>query len=132
MCGAAGLLAGIKFVSRKGIGRIHAHERALACRMMDRLEMFSGVTVFRGGQSQSGLFSLTVDGMDCEMAAEELAKRDVAVRAGLHCAPLAHQSAGTADTGTVRFSFSAFNSAAQVDRAAVILGQIVKDGKKAW
>ncbi len=132
VCGAAGLLAGIKFVSRKGIGRIHAHERALACRMMDRLEMLSGVTVFRGGQSQSGLFSLTVDGMDCEMAAEELAKRDVAVRAGLHCAPLAHQSAGTADTGTVRFSFSAFNSAAQVDRAAVILGQIVKDGKKAW
>lgn len=132
VCGAAGLLAGMRFVSGKGTGRIHSHERALACRMMDRLERVPGVTVFRGGQSQSGLFSLVVDGMDCEAAAEELAKRDVAVRSGLHCAPLAHQSAGTADTGTIRFSFSAFNSAGQVDQAAVILRRIVKDGKKAW
>ena len=132
VCGAAGLLAGMRFVSRKGTGRIHAHERSLACRMMDRLECVPGVTVFRGGQSQSGLFSLVVDCMDCEVAAEELAKRDIAVRAGLHCAPLAHQSAGTADTGTIRFSFSAFNSAGQVDQAASALRQIVKDGKKAW
>ena len=132
VCGAAGLLAGMRFVSRKGVGRIHAHERALACRMMDRLVCVPGVAVFRGGQEQSGLFSLTVEGMDCEVAAEELAKWDVAVRAGLHCAPLAHQSAGTADTGTIRFSFSAFNNAGQVDRTAAILRKIVKDGKKAW
>lgn len=132
VCGAAGLLAGMKFVSRKGTGRIHAHERALTCRMMDRLECIPGVTVFRGRHSQSGLFSVTVDGMDCEVAAAELAKRNVAVRAGLHCAPLAHQSAGTADTGTVRFSFSAFNRAEQIDRVAAILRQVVKDGKKAW
>jgi len=132
VCGAAGLLAGMRFVSRKGVGRIHAHERALACRMMDRLVCVPGMAVFRGGQEQSGLFSLTVEGMDCEVAAEELAKWDVAVRAGLHCAPLAHQSAGTADTGTIRFSFSAFNNAGQVDRTAAILRKIVKDGKKAW
>ena len=61
-----------------------------------------------------------------------LAKRGIAVRSGLHCAPLAHHSAGTADTGTVRFSFSAFNRADQADRAAEALGGIVKDGKKAW
>ena len=132
VCGAAGLLAGMNFVSRKGIGRIHAHECELARRMMDSVERIPGVTVFRGGQSQSGLFSLKVDGLDCEIVAEELAKKDVAVRAGLHCAPLAHQSAGTADTGTVRFSFSAFNRGPQIEQTAVMLRQIVKDGKKAW
>ena len=131
VCGAAGLLAGMEFVARKGTERIHAHERRLACRMMDRLARLPGVTVYRG-EDQSGLFSVVVDGMDCEDAAEALARRGIAVRAGLHCAPLAHRSAGTADTGTVRFSFSAFNRADQADRAAEALGGIVKDGKKAW
>ena len=44
-------------------------------------------------------------GFDCETAAQMLAKRGFAVRAGLHCAPLAHESAGTLETGTVRVSF---------------------------
>ena len=43
--------------------------------------------------------------MDCEEAARILAERGIAVRAGLHCAPLAHESAGTLETGTVRVSF---------------------------
>lgn len=118
VCGAAGLLAGMKYVSRTGTARIHRHERELAERMMDRLERIPGVAVFRGGENQSGLFSVVLDGMDCEEAGEALARRGIAVRAGLHCAPLAHQTAGTQDTGTVRFSFSAFNRPDQVDRAA--------------
>ena len=132
VCGAAGLLAGMKFVSRKGIGCIHAHERRLANRMMDRLAEMENVQIFRGGHNQSGLFSLIVNGMDCEVVAEQLARRDVAVRAGLHCAPLAHQSAGTVDTGTVRFSFSAFNNEVQADQVAAMMRHIVKDSKKAW
>ena len=132
VCGAAGLLEGIRFVSHKGIERIHAHECWLAQRMMDRLAGVKGLQIFRGGQNQSGLFSVVVDGMDCEAIAEQLARQDVAVRAGLHCAPLAHQTAGTAESGTIRFSFSAFNSAYQVDQAAMVFQNIVKDGKKAW
>lgn len=131
MCGAAGLLAGMRFVSCKGIGRIHAHECRLAQRMMDRLIGMDGVRVFWGGRSQSGLFSLVIDDMDCEVAAEQLARHDIAVRAGLHCAPLAHQSAGTIGTGTVRFSFSAFNSMEQVEQAAAVLRRIVKNRGKA-
>ena len=42
--------------------------------------------------------------MDCEEAAEKLARQGIAVRAGLHCAPFAHESAGTLETGTVRVS----------------------------
>ena len=51
--------------------------------------------------------------MDCEDAAAALAKQGIAVRAGLHCAPLAHRSAGTLDTGTVRVSFGVDASFAQ-------------------
>lgn len=130
VCGAAGLLAGMKYVSRMGTARIHCHERELAGRMMDRLERIPGVAVFRGGENQSGLFSVVLDGMDCEEAGEALAKRDIAVRAGLHCAPLAHQTAGTQDTGTVRFSFSAFNRPDQVDRAAAVIRALAGAAKK--
>lgn len=131
VCGAAGLLEGMKFVARTGAGRIHRHERALAGRMMDALERCSGVTVFRGGgDSQSGLCSMIVDGLDCEEAGEMLAKRGIAVRSGLHCAPLAHRTAGTVETGTIRFSFSAFNRPDQVDQAAAAVRELARTAKK--
>lgn len=131
VCGAAGLLEGMKFVARTGAGRIHRHERALTGRMMDALERCSGVTVFRGwGDSQSGLCSMIVDGLDCEEAGEMLAKRGIAVRSGLHCAPLAHRTAGTVETGTIRFSFSAFNRPDQVDQAAAAVRELARTAKK--
>lgn len=129
VCGAAGLLAGMRFVSQRGEARIDAHERKLARRMMDRLERIPGVAVYRG-DSQSGLCSVLIGGMDCEDVGEGLAKRDIAVRAGLHCAPLAHRTAGTQDTGTVRFSFSAFNCPDQVDRAAAAVRELAAAAKK--
>jgi selenocysteine lyase/cysteine desulfurase len=46
--------------------------------------------------------------------ARKLADAGIAVRAGLHCAPLAHESAGTLETGTVRVSFGVDASGAQV------------------
>ena len=128
VCGAAGLLAGLRFVSRTGPGRIHAHERALARRFMDRLEGAPGVRVFRG-EAQSGLCSVILDGLDCEETGEALARRGVAVRAGLHCAPLAHRTAGTQDTGTVRFSFSAFNRPDQADWAAAAVRRLAQGGR---
>lgn len=131
VCGAAGLLEGMRFVSRTGIERIHRHERMLAGRMMDALSRCSGVTVFRGGRdSQSGLCSIIVDGMDCEEAGEALARRGIAVRAGLHCAPLAHHTAGTQDTGTIRLSFSAFNRPDQADRAAAVIKELAGRAEK--
>ena len=54
-----------------------------------------------------------------ETVADRLAEKGVAVRAGLHCAPLAHLTAGTSETGTVRFSASAFNT---VEEAEEVLG----------
>lgn len=68
--------------------------------------------------------------MDCEDVGEELARRGIAVRAGLHCAPLAHMTAGTQDTGTVRLSFSAFNRPEQVDRVAAVIRALAGTVKK--
>lgn len=116
VCGAAGLLEGMRFVRRLGLPKIAAHEGELNRRMMDGLARLPGVRVFRGdAASQSGLCSFCVEDMDSETVGEALSARGIAVRAGLHCAPLAHQSAGTEACGTVRVSFSAFNRAGEVD-----------------
>ena len=66
--------------------------------------------------------------MDCEEAAQLLGQRGIAVRAGLHCAPVAHESAGTFATGTVRLSFSAFNTEAEIARFAAVCGKVFSDG----
>ena len=100
--GIAGLSAGIACVSRQGAEKILQRERTMMERLVPILESF-GYRVF-AGERQSGTVSF-VPPIDCEEFAEKLASRGVAVRAGLHCAPLAHQSAGTLETGTVRISF---------------------------
>ena len=127
VCGAAGLLAGMRFVHRMGTDRIRRHEQALCRGMMGLLEDIPGLRVFRGaGDTQCGLFSFQADGVDCETLGEELGRRGIAVRAGLHCAPAAHRTAGTAERGTVRVSFSAFNNAGQAEYAAGVIRRLVQ------
>ena len=99
--GAAGLTAGMRHVRQYGDAiREREHRQARRCaRGLEKL----GFRVF-SGPHQAGTVSFLPEG-DCETAARELAKMGIALRAGLHCAPLAHESAGTLDTGTVRVSF---------------------------
>lgn len=118
--GIAGLLEGLRFVEEKGISNILEHERRLALCAARALERIPGVEVFRtpGLQNQTGVLSFRLAGIDCEVLAEQLGRADIAVRAGLHCAPTAHQSAGTLESGTVRVSLSAFNTLYDVERLA--------------
>ena len=100
--GIAGLDAGMRYVNRIGLNTIAAREQRQVARCIRGLEKL-GFTVF-SGPNQGGVVSF-VPRMDCQQAADILASRGVAVRAGLHCAPLAHHTAGTLETGTVRLSF---------------------------
>ena len=100
--GIAGLGAGLSWLERTGIRSIFAREHRQLEAAVRGLENL-GMRVFRGPH-QAGTLSF-LPGMDCEEAAGLLAKQGIAVRAGLHCAPLAHESAGTLDSGTVRVSF---------------------------
>lgn len=100
--GIAGLDAGMRYVNRIGVDTIRRREQqqvAACARGLKKL----GFQVFCG-EHQGGTLSF-LPNMDCEDAAQYLGQRGIAVRAGLHCAPLAHQSAGTLESGTVRLSF---------------------------
>lgn len=100
--GIAGLEAGLRYVQRQGIGYIFKREHTQMLRCVKGLKKL-GMQVFSGPHQAATVSFLP--GMDCEEAAEKLARQGIAVRAGLHCAPYAHESAGTLKTGTVRVSF---------------------------
>lgn len=100
--GIAGLSAGLRYLRRTGVEEIGRREHIQAARCARDLEKM-GFRVF-SGLHQAGTVSFVPE-LDCEEAAERLGRMGIAVRAGLHCAPLAHESAGTLESGTVRISF---------------------------
>lgn len=129
MPGIAGLLEGIRFVRRQGVESIAARERQVALRAARGLESLPGVRVLRDGdfRNQTGVVSFVTEGRDCEAVGEALARRGIALRAGLHCAPLAHRTAGTLDTGTLRLSASFFNTPDQADRLVWAVSQVLRE-----
>lgn len=116
--GIGGLLAGIEMVQKTGISNIFEREQRLSRQCTQQLQRL-GFHVFSGKQ-QSGVVSF-VGEEDCEELARYLADKGIAVRAGLHCAPLAHESAGTIQTGTVRVSFGHASTPLHVQRLIGVL-----------
>ena len=121
--GIAGLLAGMRYVSAVGVEQIGRYERNLIRRLGHDLREVGGVRLYLADdpECQSGVLSFVVERVDCEQVGEWMGAHGVALRAGLHCAPTAHISAGTLDTGTVRASVSHFNTPGEMTRAAAVL-----------
>lgn len=108
--GIAGLLAGIRFIRRQGTNRLLIRERNLIVQLRCQLNRLPEVEIVGPDDPAlaTGVLSFRVRGRDCEEVAEQLGAQGIALRAGLHCAPLAHQTAGTLETGTIRVSVSPF------------------------
>lgn len=126
--GIAGLREGARFVRRIGSERIRRHERHLLRLAADGLRRIPGLTVHDTAEEarQCSVLSFSAAQLTPEALAQALARRDVAVRAGLHCAPLAHESVGTLTQGTVRLSFSVFNREAEVMNFLKIMREIFR------
>jgi cysteine desulfurase / selenocysteine lyase len=130
MPGLAGLAAAVEFLGREGIATIEAREAALAEHLRSGLREIAGVTLYGPAKPQRrvGVVSLNIRGYDPQEAAMLLdATFGIQVRAGLHCAPLMHESLCTlAGGGTVRFSLGAFNTEAEVDAAIAAVTELAK------
>ena len=124
--GIAGLSAGMAWLQKQGIGNIHRREHEQILRCVRGLEDM-GIPCF-AGPHQAATVSFLPE-MDCEEMAAQLGKLDIAVRAGLHCAPLAHESAGTLGTGTVRVSFGIDACAEQTDTFLNAMNKILTGRK---
>jgi len=124
--GIAGLLAGLRFVLDQGVDSIHAHEMALTGQLIERLSAIPGLRVLGPGdpERRTAVVSVTVEGYFADQLAAVLDKVfDVATRAGLHCAPQAHRTAGTLECGALRFSPGYFTTAEEIEYAVGALEQ---------
>ena len=123
--GIAGLLSGIRFVRDRGPDTIRAYEQDLMNELIARLSRIPQLHLYTAPYGrQGGILSFTADGTDSESFCEALSQKGIAVRGGLHCAPLAHESAGTAEGGTVRISLSPFIDRGQIDQTCRIIREL--------
>ncbi len=116
--GLAGLGAGIRFIMSRGLDSIRKHEQVLVARFLEGLKQMKEIQIYGPADPsiQVPVVSVNVRGQDSSEIAFILDKAfDIACRSGLHCAPAAHRTIGTLDRGTVRFSFSIFNTPTEVD-----------------
>lgn len=122
--GLAGLLAALRWLKQRGVGRIETHERLLMQRLRQGLGSISGVKVY-GSHEGSPVLSFNVgDVASTEVAAILDASFGIAVRSGLHCAPWAHESLGTMVQGTVRVSPGPFNTEGDIEALLTAVEEI--------
>lgn len=108
----AGLNAALKWIEDIGIENIRAREKETTVKLLNMLNSYHNIKVLRGeDESQSiGVISCVFNGYSSDNIGQILNEKGIAVRTGLHCAPVAHKFMGTAPDGTVRFSISYFTS----------------------
>ena len=128
--GIAGLREGIRFAARC-MAEIRERETALTAVLAEGISALPEAEMWCDTACQSGVLSFRLRGMDPAEVGDALAKNGICVRCGLHCAPMAHRSAGTLPEGTVRVSFSAFNTADEVRRFLQALEAVTKSAESA-
>lgn len=118
--GIAGLLAGVRFILKTGQETIRTEELELAQSLIDGLNNIPGVAVYgpMSAKERTAVVSFNILGMDSGEVAHVLdSEFEIACRAGLHCAPWAHRTIGTIETGTIRFSPGFFNTKEEIHKA---------------
>ena len=131
--GITGLAEGVRFVKRKGLKTIRAYEEELIAYLHKELCASEEIQIYGPAEMKEkvGIFAFNIKGMGSEQTAEILDKKyGIAVRAGFHCAPLAHKAIGTEDGGCVRISVGCFNTGQEMIRTARAIRQISKDHRR--
>ncbi len=107
----ASLSAGIDFIKTIGEEYIRESEGYLSQRCAEMISDINGICIKAEDDFQGGVLSFTHRMLSPDFIAERLDRDGICVRAGLHCAPLAHRRIGTESAGgTVRVSFSVFST----------------------
>jgi selenocysteine lyase/cysteine desulfurase len=125
MLGIMGLFTGLDLISEQGgVSAIHAREMELSRVLWDTLRQTEGVTLYcaESLERRTPVFAFNFDGMDPAQAGTRLdVDYDVACRTGLHCAPLLHESIGTAPEGAVRVSVGPLTTLEDVQAGAAAI-----------
>ena len=116
--GIAGLGAGVEFLLHQGLVSIRAREMSLGRMIWNTLKQNHKIKLYGPDQEEdrTSNISFNIAGLNPSAAASILdTAYDIAVRAGLHCASLAHRTLNTLPEGTIRVSPGFFNTEEEID-----------------
>lgn len=128
--GIAGLGAGVDYVLEQDIAAIYEHEWKLAQQLISALLTIEGVSVLGPGLGlpRTGIVAFTLEGRDASEVAFCLDRKfGIAARAGYHCTPLGHMTAGTTQGGAVRASFGYTTTSEEVEQLSLAVQAIASD-----
>ena len=127
--GIAGLGAGVRWLLTQGVEALETKENALARLFYETVREIPGVRLYGDFTApRAPIVSLNLTGEDSARVADVLWEEyGICVRAGAHCAPLMHKALGTVEQGVVRFSFSHFNTEAEVLLAAGAVRELAQE-----
>jgi len=125
--GIVGLKEGVDFILGEGLEKIQIHERSLVKKLRQELKEVPGLKLHGTDDVTKSVapVSFVIDGIEPQEFSIVLDQSfQIAVRAGLHCAPLMHEMLGTAPQGSIRFSPGYFNTLAEIDQAIKAVREI--------
>jgi cysteine desulfurase / selenocysteine lyase len=128
--GIVGLRYGIDFINSFGLENIENYKYLLIKRLHEGLENLKGIKIYSKNiyNNNSGIFAFNFNTIDSNEVSYVLDKAyGIASRAGLHCAPLAHETLGTIKKGIVRLSVGCFNTIDEIDLTINALEEIAKE-----
>ncbi|OPA79486.1 cysteine desulfurase [Paenibacillus selenitireducens] len=128
--GIAGLNEGVKFILAESVDKIHTKEWTLTQRLMKGLESIPSIQLLGPacGEPRTGIVSFIAEGVDAsEMAFRLDREYQIAVRSGMHCTPLAHETAGTLGSGAVRVSIGYFTTEEEIEAVITAVQAIIAD-----
>ncbi len=126
----AGLNAALKWIKNIGINELREREVSITRRLIDIISKHSNITLIRGQDETKniGVVSCVFTGYSSDSIGQVLSDNGIAVRTGLHCAPLGHELLKTSPDGTVRFSVSYFTTGESLSKLEQVLDYIEMEG----
>jgi cysteine desulfurase/selenocysteine lyase len=127
--GISGLAAGVEFILAKGTEEIGLHKQFLTELFINELKDEDRIKIYLPSNAdyRCGVVSFNIDGFTAEQVGFFLNESfEIICRTGLHCSPLIHKNLNSLPDGTVRFSFSVFNTKEEIYFATEAIRQICK------
>ena len=126
--GIASLLGGLAFIEKTGQKNIMQRKNELRTLIVQELSKFDNVILYGNhtGNTNVPVISLNIKNKLPSEVGYELNKKEIYVRVGLHCSPMAHKTIGTFPEGTVRISPGYFTKNEDIYRFLEVMREIAK------
>lgn len=128
--GIIGLHQALVYLKEAGIDNMRNEKMEITKYFLDQVKEIEGVRIAgkKTVEGRLGVVSIDFEGFDNSIVSFYLSsKYKIMTRVGMHCAPRAHKTLKTFPQGTVRFSFSHFNTKEEVDVCIDSIKTILSD-----